>query len=162
MGASWPSRTTKLTHASPGRPAISPTARPSAAAPALTVRWWTASARAAAGGRRYQAALHHNGEHDDHGDDAVETPGIRQAGFEQEDAQQDRHGAVEPGEQDEVPLVALQPRRDQRQSGQRGPDDEGQHRPQDEPRHPHIRPRYHGQVDGKAESDEGDDLGQAG
>jgi hypothetical protein len=33
------------------------------------------------GGRRYQAALHDNGEHDDHGDDAVKALGLWQVGL---------------------------------------------------------------------------------
>lgn len=122
MGTSWPSRTTKLTHASPGRPVISPTVRPSAAEPALMVRWWTplGSSRSRTpkgpglrfdrahlhpqqpGGGENQAVLHHDGEHHHHhhGDDAVQAPGLRYAGRQQHDAQQDRHGALEPGEQD--------------------------------------------------------------
>jgi hypothetical protein len=56
--------------------------------------------------------LDDDGEHDDHGDDAVEAFGLRYMGVKQEDAQQDRHGALEPGEQDKVALVAFQPGRD--------------------------------------------------
>jgi len=114
------------------------------------------------GGGGYQAALHDDGEHYDHGDDAVETLGIGYVGLEQQDAQQDRHGALQPGEQDEVALVALQPGRDQRQSDQCGPDDEGEHGSEDDSRDPYVRSGYHGEVDGEAEGDEGDDFGEIG
>ena len=50
----------------------------------------------------FQAALHYHGEHDDHGDDAADAPCPGDVGLQQEDAQQDRDGALEPGVQDEV------------------------------------------------------------
>ena len=83
-------------------------------------------------------------------------------GGEEEAAEQDRHGALEPGEQDEVALVASQPGRDQAEPDDDRPDDEGEHDAEDQAGHPDVGLVELVQVDGQAEDDERDDLAEAG
>jgi hypothetical protein len=114
------------------------------------------------GDRRHQAALDHHGEHHHDHHDAVEPARVADGLAEQVAPEQDRHGALEPREHQELLLVAPQARPGEQRADDDGADHEGQHRCQGDPRHPHVRARELAQVDGEPQHHEGDDLTEAG
>jgi hypothetical protein len=111
---------------------------------------------------RHEAALDDDGERHHHDDDRVQPGRVGLPGGEQEGAEQDRDGTLEPGPQHEQPLPPAQPDREQQQADPQRADHERQQdrqRQADAPRGPAGQGV---QADGEAEHDERHDLGQAG
>lgn len=77
-----------------------------------------------------------DGDHDDHNDHTVEAFSVGHAGGEDEGAEQDRDGTLEPGEQDEVPFVGLQACEQQTEPHRDRPDHRGKHEPDKHAGHP--------------------------
>src|SRR5215216_4030239 len=114
------------------------------------------------GYRGYQAALDDDGEgHYDH-DDGIQPRRVRDTGGEQEAAEQDRDGALEPGPEHKQPLTPGQPDRHQQQPDPQGADHHGQQPGQDQADPQRAAVGQGMETDGKAEDDKGHDLGQAG
>ena len=114
-----------------------------------------------AGHRRQEGPLHQDRERDDHHDDPVEPRRLVDVRGQDEAAQQDRHRALEPGEQDEAPLVARQVGRDEAQPHEHRPDHERHDGAEHQAGHPDVRPGKDAEVQRETEHAEGHDLAQA-
>ena len=177
---SWGSRTTKLTQMSPTGSASSSMVRPSAVTRLRLGTGGRLPVRRAAGYPAPTAPVARSAS-------ASATPGPRRApgcpapatekttttttipysrsacgtfAAQQVTRQQDRHRALEAGEQHERLLVAAQPDRQQAQPDQQRPDHEAPGAAQAPARASTHPVGQHAQVDGQPEHDERDDLGR--
>ena len=111
---------------------------------------------------RHQGALHQDREQHHDKDHRVQPVGVRYPGPQDQDAEQDRHRALEPGPEHEGPLAPAQPHRPEHQSDQHRPDHEGERHRQHQTDPPGAAVRQPTQRHRQPEQDERHDLGHAG